>query len=76
MEAVFESDPELFLLRIWAEPRTMPGAEAVYRGRAEHASTGRRRYVKNLTEFEAFVHECLEAVDFPTGAFEGGQPDG
>jgi hypothetical protein len=72
MEVVFATDPELFLLRIWAEPRTLPAEPHVYRARADHAPTSKRRYVKNMREFEEFILECLEEVAFPAGSFDDG----
>jgi hypothetical protein len=72
--------PEVFLLRVWSEPRELPGQLAVYRGRIEHAGRGRVQYLASLAAIPDFVRSCLLDSDLPPGAFEdeppGTSPDG
>lgn len=65
-----ESESEVFLLRIWAEPREIGGQPSVYRGRIEHVRSSRSRYIRSLRQIMEFVDECLAHSDLPFGAFQ------
>jgi hypothetical protein len=73
--AVAETDSEIFMLRIWAEPREIIGQPSVYRGRIEHVRSSRSRYIRNLSQVMEFVDECLAESDLPFGVFQD-EPDG
>jgi hypothetical protein len=66
--AVARTDHELFLLRIWAEPREISGAPSVYRGSIEHVRNARSMYLRALEQVPPFVISCIED--------EGGLPPG
>jgi hypothetical protein len=66
---VGDQQSETFLLRVWAEPRELAGQPSVYRARIEHVRTGRAAYAASLSEFPAFIRECLADVGFPRGGF-------
>jgi hypothetical protein len=68
--AVAESESEVFLLRIWAEPREIRGQPSVYRGRIEHVRSSRSRYIRSLSQVVEFVDECLANSDLPFGGFQ------
>jgi hypothetical protein len=72
---VAETDSEIFMLRIWAEPREIIGQTIVYRGRIEHVRSSRSRYIRNLSQVMEFVDECLARRDLPLGGWQG-EPDG
>ena len=65
-----ESDSEVFMLRIWAEPREIVGQPNIYRGRIEHVRTSRARYIRTLSQVIDFVDQCLEDSDLPFGGFQ------
>lgn len=62
--------PEVFLLRVWAEPRDLPDQLAVYRARVEHAGRRRVRYLSGLRGLVDFVRACLADSGLPPGRFE------
>jgi hypothetical protein len=67
---VAESDSEVFMLKIWAEPREIVGQPSIYRGRIEHVRTSRYRYVRTLSQAIDFVDRCLVESDLPFGGFQ------
>lgn len=69
-----ETESEIFMLRIWAEPREIIGQHSVYRGRIEHVRSSRSRYIRNLAQVMEFVDECLAHTDLPFGRWQD-EPD-
>ncbi len=66
-------DPELFLLRIWAESRELPGASSVYRGWLQHVRSSESTYLRDLEQIAPFVARCLaERGALPPGGFADG----
>ena len=65
-----ETDSEIFMLRIWAEPREIVGQPSVYRGRIEHVRSSRSRYIRDLSQVMEFVDECLAHSDLPFGDWQ------
>lgn len=53
--ASFEESTQVFIVRIWCEPREIEGAKPEWRGVIEHVSSGTRRYVLDISEIERFV---------------------
>ena len=53
--ADFEEHTQVFIVRIWREPRGSEGAPAIWRGVIEHVPTGERRYLTDLNEIPIFV---------------------
>jgi hypothetical protein len=67
---VARNEQELFLLRIWAEPRELPGQPAVYRGFVEHVRSSRSTYLRELGQVVPFVRSCLDHDGvLPPGGF-------
>ncbi len=50
---------QVFIVRLWIEPREIEGAAPVWRGRIEHVSTGEQRYVDSLDEIVEFITAYL-----------------
>ena len=70
-----ETDSEIFMLRIWAEPREIVGQHTVYRGRIEHVRSSRSRYIRDLSQVMEFVDECIAHSDLPVGGWQE-EPNG
>ncbi len=51
-----------FILRFWREPRTLEGANPIWRGMIEHVPTGQQRYVKELDELGLFIISHLREM--------------
>lgn len=63
-------DHELFLLRIWAEPREIEGQPSIYRGWIEHVRSARSTYLRELDLVPPFVRSCItEDSELPPGGF-------
>lgn len=65
-----ESHSEVFLVRVWAEPRELAGQPSVYRVRIEHAGSFRVLYLRGLPPIIDFIRECLADSDLPPGDFQ------
>ena len=50
---------QIFIVRIWLEPRELEGAAPQLRGTIEHVPSGMRRSVKALTEITDFIRAWL-----------------
>jgi hypothetical protein len=50
---------QIFIVRVWLEPRELEGAAPQLRGTIEHVPSGMRRSVKALTEITDFVRVWL-----------------
>jgi hypothetical protein len=48
-------ESNVFILRIWYEPREIAGATAIWRGRIEHIPSGNHRYLDDLDEIKRFI---------------------
>jgi hypothetical protein len=64
---LFEANTQVFIVRIWLEPRDIENATAEWRGVIEHLPTGERRYVKDLGELQAFMATYLEGMRVELG---------
>jgi hypothetical protein len=49
------NDTQVFIIRIWSEPREIEQASPEWRGMVEHVSSDQRRYFKSLDEMVAFM---------------------
>lgn len=68
--ALARTETELFLLRIWAEPREIEGQPSVYRGWIGHVRSSRSTYVRELAQVLPFVRDCIEQHgELPPGGF-------
>jgi hypothetical protein len=52
---------DVFILRIWREPRQPPDAPPVWRGVVEHVPSGTRRHFAELEQAMIFIVEQLVA---------------
>lgn len=59
---VMSPPSQLFLARVWKEPRG-PGGNAI-RVQIRHVLSGETRYFRRWRDVVAFVMQRLEAVDF------------
>jgi len=50
---------QIFIVRIWLEPRELEGAAPQLRGTIEHVPSGIRRSVKAVTEITDFIRAWL-----------------
>lgn len=50
-----EADEHAFIVRVWREPRELPGARPLWRGSVEHVTSGVQRYLNALEELSEFV---------------------
>lgn len=46
---------QIFIVRIWNEPREIERAKPEWRGVIEHVPSGEQRYFKHLDELKAFI---------------------
>jgi hypothetical protein len=53
---------QVFIVRIWREPREVPGATPVWRGVIEHVPGTKRRHLKELRDISDFIAPYLEGM--------------
>jgi len=63
----FEHKTQVFIVRIWCEPREIEGAHGEWRGYLEHVHSGERRYVKSLQEITAVIDAILQKIKVGSG---------
>jgi hypothetical protein len=56
----FGEDPQVFIVRIWVEPREISGAEPIWRGYIENVPSGSRRYFQKTWDALLFILPYLE----------------
>lgn len=54
---------QLFIIRIWSEPRDLDQAEPVPRGIIEHVPTGKKQYIDNFNAILAFIAPYILNTD-------------
>lgn len=57
-----DQDRHVFVVRIWREPREMPGAAAEWRGVIEHLPTQEHRYLTDLRAIGRFIAPYLDSM--------------
>ena len=60
--AAFEDNTQVFIVRIWYEPRHTEQAPDEWRGVIEHVPSGERRYLKDLNHIIAFIIPYLKVI--------------
>lgn len=55
-----ETNTQVFIVRVWLEPRSNPDAPPEWRGVIEHAPSRERRYIKDLNDLSDFIAVYLE----------------
>ena len=69
-----EEESQVFIIRIWREPREIPGATPLIRGVISHLNSGNEKYLKGLDQILKFVRPYQEALGaFPVSV--GNDPD-
>ena len=54
---------DVFILRIWREPRALVEQPPLYRGMVEHVPTGVRQYFTTLDQALVFIVRQIEQTD-------------
>lgn len=52
---MLDEDAQVFIVRIWREPREIAGAEPEWRGVVEHVASKQRRFIRELGEISLFI---------------------
>lgn len=57
-----DTDRNVFIVRIWREPRETGSAPVECRGVVEHVASGQRRFFRQLGDLDAFIQSlsCFE----------------
>jgi len=64
---VEELQTHSFILRIWLEKTEEESSAGVWRGHVTHVPSGKRRYVKDLSEVELFLLPYLDSMKVRLG---------
>lgn len=67
MAASVEENTQVFIVRIWREPREIARAAPAWRGVIEHVPSGDRSYLKDLDEIPALIAPYLESMGLKLG---------
>jgi hypothetical protein len=59
---MLEEKTQVFIMRIWIEPREVPGAQPQWRGMLEHLPSGNKHYLTNLGELPLLIAPYLRAL--------------
>lgn len=51
---------EVFIVRVWMEPRDIEGAPVLWRAAIEHVPSGNRRYLEKLDDLPAVIAQYLQ----------------
>jgi hypothetical protein len=60
---LFDSKTQVFILRLWLEPREIEGAKPEWRGVIEYVRTRQRRYFSNLEELPPLILPYLRELE-------------
>jgi hypothetical protein len=58
----FKEYTQVFIVRVWREPRERKGARPEWRGVIEHVPDGERCYVRDLDDISTFIAPYLEMM--------------
>lgn len=59
----WDEDAMVFIVRLWREPREIPGAPPELRGSVEHLASGTRRYFRKLDSILSFIVAYVDSAD-------------
>lgn len=59
---MLEEKTQVFIMRIWIEPREISGAQPQWRGMLEHLPSGNKHYLTNLLELPRIIAPYLRAL--------------
>jgi hypothetical protein len=65
--ALLEDSTQVFIVRVWLEPREIHDAPVAWRGVIEHVPGGERRYVLDLDDIPANIAPFLEELGIDLG---------
>jgi hypothetical protein len=65
--ALLEDSTQVFIVRVWLEPREIDGAPIAWRGVIEHVPSGERRYVRDLDDIPANIAPFLVGLGVDLG---------
>ncbi|HEY6803378.1 MAG TPA: hypothetical protein VI306_07350 [Pyrinomonadaceae bacterium] len=51
-----------FIIKVWFEEEATKDGDATWHGRITHVPSGRKRYLKDLSEITAFIEPYLKAM--------------
>ena len=57
-----EDRTQIFIVRIWNEPREVERSKPEWRGMVEHVRSGQQRYFKHLDELLVFMLSYVEGM--------------
>ena len=52
---LYETNTHPFIVKVWLEEVTTDNARVTWRGHITHVPSGKRRYLKNLDDIQAFI---------------------
>jgi hypothetical protein len=58
-----ELKTQVFIIRIWSEPREVERKKPLWRGVIEHVPSGEKRYLNDFAAIEAFIIPYLKTMD-------------
>lgn len=64
-----DDSSHVFIIRVWAEPREIDGAEPLWRGVIEHVPSRTQRYITRLDDVSGFIAPYLDAMGISFGIF-------
>ena len=67
----FETNTEVFIVRIWLEPRANETDRPEWRGLIEHAPSRQRRYFRDLASIGEFIAPYLQQLGVTVPARKG-----
>jgi hypothetical protein len=59
---LFDNKTQVFIIRIWLEPREINGADPEWRGSIEQVPSGERHYLKQLEDIPVIVAPYLQRM--------------
>ena len=59
-DRVFPEKRQVFVIRIWTEPREISGEKSQMRGVIEHVTSGEKQYFLELDEIEQFIFPFVQ----------------
>ena len=67
MMSLYRDNTQVFIIRIWREPREIEGASPEWRGSIEHVASGERHYLTNLCDILDYIapHVVTMGVKLP-----------
>lgn len=58
-----DDDTVVFIVRLWQEPREIPGAFPELRGSIEHLASGTRQYFREIGSILSFITSYVDRIN-------------